>query len=305
MTHRPLIHIGYHKTATTWMQRQLFIPAHGYRKIAGHEEVYTHIIRPHDLRFSPEPMQAVIAKAMSNIADRETPVISSELLCGNPFFGGQGSGVYAERLYRIAPEAKILISIRSQLRVLPSVYMQYISRGGTMTYKQFFQSDIHPGYFGFDPSHFEYDLLVSHYQKLFGAENVHILTQESLRSDMMEAVTRLAEFSDNRIFDGLIEGADKARMASYPEHAAPFLRRVNHVQRSTLNPAPIFRLGENPGGLYRAVGYVLKQRWACSLLNNYRPVSAFVQEYFKGRFSESNARLAKLVPPSLDMSDYT
>lgn len=305
MTHRPLIHIGYHKTATTWMQKQFFVPAHGYRQIAGHKEVFSKIINPHDLRFTPEPMQALIATALGEMPASEIPVISSELLCGNPFFGGRGSGAYAERIHAIAPDARILISIRSQLRVLPSVYMQYISRGGTMAYKRFFQGNIHQGYFGFDANHFEYDLLVAHYQNLFGPENVYILTQESLRSDMIGTITTLANFSGNHTFNGLTDGAEKVRMASYPEHAAPFLRRINHVQRSTLNPAPFLCLGENPGGLYRGFGYILKQPWVSSLMKDYRPISKFVQENFAGRFSDSNARLAKLVPPSLNMADYT
>lgn len=305
MKHRPLIHIGYHKTATTWMQKQLFVPAHGYKKIAGHEEVFSLIIKPHDLRFAPEQMRALIAKETEGIKDAKTPVISSELLCGNPFFGGRESSACAERLRAIAPDAKILITIRSQLRALPSVYMQYISRGGTMTCKQFFHGDRHQGYFGFDPNHFEYDLLVARYQELFGSENVYILTQESLKSDMIGTITKLAKFCGNHSFNGLTEGAEKVRMASYPEHAAPFLRRINHVQKSTLNPAPFLRLGENPGGLYRGVGYILKQPWISAFMKNYRPVSKYVQENFSGRFSESNARLAKLVPASLDMADYS
>ena len=73
------------------MQKQLFVPAHGYKKIAGHEEVFSLIIKPHDLRFAPEQMRALIAKETEGIKDAKTPVISSELLCGNPFFGGRES----------------------------------------------------------------------------------------------------------------------------------------------------------------------------------------------------------------------
>lgn len=88
MPQQLLIHIGYHKTATTWMQRQLFQPVHGYRQICGHQEVFDLIVKPHGLRFDPAPMQALISRGIESLAKGEVPVISSEILSGHPFQGG-------------------------------------------------------------------------------------------------------------------------------------------------------------------------------------------------------------------------
>ena len=299
-----LLHIGYHKTATTWMQQRLFTPEHGYLQIADHADMFRHIVQPHGFRFDPNPLKALLAEHQSAVLTGETPVISSEILSGHPFQGGHESDVYAERLHKIVPQARILISIRSQMRILPSVYMQYLLRGGTMPYKQFFRGTEAIGYFGFTPQHFEYDRLVGHYQQLFGAENVYVLTQESLQADMDAAAAGLAAFAQNRLFSGLQASARNVHAASYPEYASAVLRRINHLQASDLNPAPILRLGQTPKGLYRAAGYLLRRPPFTTLFGAQKPVSKHVRQQFAGYFTASNARLAKITQNALDLSGY-
>ena len=299
-----LLHVGYHKTATSWMQQRLFTPEHGYRQIADHADMFRHIVQPHGFRFDPSALKAVLAERLIGVEQGEVPVISSEILSGHPFHGGHESDVYAERLHKIAPNARILISIRSQMRILPSVYMQYLLRGGTMPYDQFFRGTEAIGYFGFTPQHFEYDRLVACYQRLFGAENVYVLTQESLQSDMDAAAAGLADFAGNCRFYGLKAAARNVYAASYPEYAAAVLRRINHVQVSDLNPAPILRLGQTPKGLYRIAGYLLRRPPFTTLFGAKKPVSDHVQRQFSGSFAASNARLAKITHNALDLTGY-
>ncbi|PIL21171.1 hypothetical protein P775_05680 [Puniceibacterium antarcticum] len=286
------------------MQRLLFTPEHGYRQIAGHGDVFSHIVQPHGLQFDPDGMRALISDRLSTVAESEVPVISSEILSGHPFQGGHESDVYAERLARIAPDARILISIRSQLRILPSVYMQYLLRGGTMPWEQFFEGTDEPGYFGFTPQHFEYDHLVAQYQSLFGAGNVHVLTQERLQKDMDGAARAVADFAGNGGFAALSAASRRVDAASYPEYGAPVLRRINHVQSSTLNPAPLLNLGTTPKGLYKIAGYVLKRPFLAKLLAGRKPVSDHVRRRFAGRFHDSNLRLARLATHPLDLEGY-
>lgn len=302
--HRLLIHVGYHKTATTWMQRQLFVPEHGYAQIAGHEEVFENIVRPHGLSFTPEAMHRHADAALAGLAAGMTPVISSELLVGNHLLGGRESDIYAQRLRQIFGDARIMITIRSQLKILPSVYMQYLSRGGTMPPAQFFSGEADLGYFAFDPGHFEYDRLLRLYRSLFGAENVLVVPQEALQADMDGVAQTIADFSGNARFGGLRDEARKVQSASYPEYAVPFLRRVNHVQRGTLNPAPVVRLGQTPFGLYRSVGYLSRRIPLAGALKSRKPVSDFVRTRFAGYYSASNARLREMLGPAVDLSRY-
>jgi hypothetical protein len=304
MSSTPLLHIGYHKTATTWMQRQLFMPVHGYRQLCGHEEVFRHIVQPHGLCFDPKPMQALIATAREKVAPGEVGVVSSEILSGHPIFGGRESEVYAERLAQIFPEAKILISIRNQMNILPSVYLQYVLRGGTMPADRFFEGTNEIGYFGFSAVHFEYDRLVGHYQNLFGEKNVYILPQEKLRTDLNESMAHLANFSGNNRYAELTENAKNPVGQSYPEYSVPILRRINHVQSSTLNPWPILSLGTTPKGIYKVAGYFMKRPIVSTLMKGRKPISDYVKENFKGYYEESNKRLVDLSAYPLKIFGY-
>lgn len=304
MTAPLLLHIGYHKTATTWMQKHLFMPVHGYRQMATHDEVFKHIVQPHGLRFDPGPFRDLLAQRMETLAPGEVPVISSEILSGHPFQGGHESDVYAQRLHQIAPNARILISIRNQMRIIPSVYGQYLQRGGTLPWEKFFDGTNRPGYFGFTPEHFEYDVLTAHYQSLFGAENVYVLTQESLTKNMQEAATALARFAGASGFDRLADSARRVHAAGYPEYASAALRRANHLQTSTLNPWPIVSLGTTPGGLFRLVGGLSRKPPFTWMFKGKRPVSAHVAQRFRGRYSAHNARLAALCAHPIDLSRY-
>lgn len=297
----PLLHIGYHKTATTWMQRRLFTREHGFEPLLTHKEVFDHVVAPHGLAFDASAPQALLAE---RAPAEGTPVVSSEILSGHPFYGGLGSDVYARRLHQIAPDARILVSIRNQLQLLPSIYMQYLLRGGTQPPDQFFEGTSEPGYFGFSALHFEYDRLVALYQSLFGPENVLVVTQEHLQSDIDGFARKIADFAGNTRFDGLTRDAKSVQSPSYPQYAAPALRRVNHFQKSTLNPAPVVRLGQTPTGLYRVVGSASKRPPVSRLFRRRKPVSDYVRSAFSGRFADSNRRLAALVGDRTDVSAY-
>jgi hypothetical protein len=286
------------------MQQRLFTPDHGYFQLADHAEVFRYIVQPHGLHFDPVPLRDLIAARMTKVPQGGAAIVSSEILSGHPFQGGHESDVYAERIARIAPHARILISIRAQMKILPSVYMQYLLRGGTMSFAQFYEGTDEPGYFGFTLRHFEYDLLVAHYQKLFGADRVHVLTQESIRDDMDAVARTLAEFTGNMRFDTLSDTARIVYAASYPEYATPVLRRINHVQSSTLNPHPIVSFGMTPKGLYRGAGYLLRRPPLASFFKEHRPVSDYVNQNFSGYYKESNIRLARTVAHPIDLKDY-
>lgn len=303
-TPRPLVHIGYHKTATSWLQVRLFVPAHGFWQILDHDEVFDLLVRPHGLRFDPARAGEAIEARLRAVEPGAVPVISSELLSGHPFYGGRESDIYAERLARVLPRARILVTIRNQLQLLPSLYMQYLERGGTLPFARFFDGAETPGFFGFAPEHYEYDLLVARYQALFGSENVFVLPQEALRQDLDAAGACLARFAGAAAYAGLRGAARAPHAPSYPEGAQAVLRRANHVRQSVLNPAPFVSIGGPRLSAYRLVG-ALSRRWPFRARTARRHlVSDYVARRFAGRFAAHNTRLSEIVCHALDLSAY-
>jgi hypothetical protein len=301
---RPLlIHTGYHKTATTWMQQVLFHSKAGYHRLMSHADVFDHITRPVPLAFDPGPVRGLLSERASTAPENAVNVISSELLSGNPFYGGRDSRDFAERLHQIAPQAKILITIREQIAMAASLYMQYLSRGGCLTMEAFFTQRPAPGYFSFDPCHLEFHRLIGYYHTLFGFENVLVLTQESLRHDVRGFSDRISRFcghsteiSDDRLHR-------QAYGVSYPEHAVPMLRRLNHLRAGPVRRDSLINLGQVGESLYRGAGWMARHPAARALFGERRPVTRFLREIYPDRFAESNRMLAALCP-GLDLGGY-
>lgn len=294
-----LLHIGYHKTGTTWFQRSLFTQAHGYGQLMDHDEVFAFIVAPHSLHFDPATVAATLRERLATVPEGCYPVISSEILSGNPFYGGRESEVYAERLARLMPEARILITIREQISAIASTYMQYIRRGGTKRPERFFTERAVAGYAAFDPAHFEYDRLIARYMALFSPDRVLVETNEALARDPSAVAARLADFV------GLPSPAtvDAGRVApSPPEGAVPVLRRLNYLRDGPASTATFANLGEVGALLYRGAAKLYAMRAGRGAAR--RPVRAVAEAQFGGRFAEGNRRLASLTGGVLDLSKY-
>lgn len=299
-----LIHIGYHKTATTWLQRALFVPEFGYRPLMSHNDVFAMITGPHDLQFDPDVARSWIAEKSAGLEEGAVAVISSEIMTGNMFFGGRESKTLAHRLKAIAPDARILITIRAQPRILPSVYMQYLLRGGTLPYKDFFNGKPALGYTPFDPDHFAYHRLHAVYCDLFGAENVLVSTQEALSKDRAEVTRSIADFSDNRLTpEGAAPQVD-AQGISYPEYAVPVLRRISHLQKGPVKTSLELTPNSRPGLIYKWSGSLIRGLPTHNMLKTRKPVTNYVQAQFGTYYNASNRALADQITHPIDLSAY-
>jgi hypothetical protein len=295
-----LLHVGYHKTGTTWLQRVLFTGRFGWAPLMSHEEVFATITRPHALAFDPAPAQALIA---ARAGPGAANVISSEILSGHPFYGARESAEFARRLAAVAPGARILITIREQMRIMTSVYMQYLSRAGTLAPEAFFRDDPVVGFTGFDPVHYEYHRLAGLYQQLFGAASVLVATQEALARDPAGFAARIAAFAGNPVRPAAAELAGGREAVSYPEYAAPLLRRANFLRAGPAG-LPVADLGAAGRGLYRLAGGLARLRPVAALMGGRRPVLAHVQARFAGRFAASNRALAAMLADPPDLAGY-
>jgi hypothetical protein len=299
-----LIHVGYHKTATTWMQRQLFIPALGYHQIMDHEAIAAHFVRPHGFAHDADAAARAVAAALADVPDGLTPVMSSEILCGNPTYGSREAFAVAQRLQAAVPGARILVTIREQVAAIASTYMQYLQRGGELSPPAFFAEAPDVGWPVFNHEHFRYDRFVALYEGLFGAGNVLVCNQELLIKDQLAFARRVAAFAGQT---GPINEAallSERTGVSYPEYGAGLLRLINHVRVGPAGPSAFPDLG--PGGdlLYRAAGKFLRLEPVRKLFGTGKPVTDYVRQRYAGAFVDSNRRLKEMVSPGLPLERY-
>lgn len=183
---RPIVHIGYHKTATTWFQNHVwpnikshdFIPRHTAQKA---------LLAPPGMHFDIDQARMVLETGA-----RQRPVIISEENFSGYIHNGGMHGLIgpetARRIHALLPNAQIVVFIRNQVDIVRASYCQYVSGGGTYSLSRYL--DTHGSARGalnrpykvpaFEWEHFEFDRLIAFYDLLFGPENVHVYPYEEL-----------------------------------------------------------------------------------------------------------------------------
>ncbi|MEM8731291.1 MAG: hypothetical protein AAGF79_15375 [Pseudomonadota bacterium] len=309
---RPLLlHVGYHKTATTWLQNIVFTPQNYFVQMLSHAEVFEQILNPHGLQFDPSVARATFKAHLGTAPEHaEVDVVSLESITGLPFTGGRESDDYARRLKQIflddpdgeaPPRVTVLLTIREQFAIIASVYMQYLMRAGTERPERFLDETPYPGYPTFSAENFCYHRLVGLYQDLFGAENVLVLPQELIAADQPAAVALMADVSGNDRLREALWAPRTERGNSYPQYAAPLLRRANFFRRDAMNPAPVLNLGRAP---FKLVGGLSRRVPLPASLKRSKPLTDLARQTFAGRFANSNRALQAMLAHKVDLSGY-
>lgn len=182
-----IIHIGYHKTGTTFLQRQVF-PALKANLVMAPDVAY--IAKSKD--YNPERFVEIL-KSQYILDKYERTVISQEALSGRAASSADWNEyLIARRLYQTFPNAKFLIVIRNQLEYVLSLYtFRVVKRGlerrNLSTYlEQIFKDSLQ--------ERLQYDKLVKHYIHLFGKENILVLAYEQLNEDHDRFVSEILKF---------------------------------------------------------------------------------------------------------------
>lgn len=295
-----LIHPGFAKTGTTFLQSEIFSNPRLFRQLWDHDDVDRFVIRPHDLDFDPAPARAEIARLRSCQTIAPIDVVSSETLNGNLFFGLRENVGLSHRLKEIFEDAKILITVRRQLPIIKSTYMMYLDMGGTHLPEDFFDPKPHYIHFGFDPRMFEFHKIVELYAQLFGRDNVHVLPQEILEQDGNEFLIGIFRFCgvEAQTLD-MSAGKKPRRGVGARPSAMHLLRFANRLQGGQVNTRelrpPLAFIGSALARLARS--RVWPNRGGAKLDKE-------IRRRFAGAFANSNARLQTFTPYDLRALGY-
>jgi hypothetical protein len=226
-----LVHVGLHKTATTWLQSVYFpSPASGFW-IASTGAALRHPVKEVGHWFVHDESGSLIdddAFSADDIRQRLSslrrpeglmPVVSYERLAGHPLSGGFDRNVIAHRIRQVFPQARILVTIRSQEPLILSNYMQYLRYGGWHTPEMYLRPPRDNRMPSVSLAYWDYFRLLRTYHGIFGPMNVLFLPQELLRVAPGEFIAALARFCGTGVPDRLdtrIEtNARKPAVSSY------------------------------------------------------------------------------------------
>jgi hypothetical protein len=169
-----VIHVGYPKTGTTTLQRHFFPSLPGCVALgplpygSAFRVLATNLEQADDTSFLEATWRAFL---LDSQGAAETLILSREGL-SRP----EQRTRTADRLHRVAPDARIVVCIRNQRSMLRSFYSQYLKDGGTKALPDWMR-DV------FDPEWLHYDLLVAAYQERFGSDRVYVTAYENFARD--------------------------------------------------------------------------------------------------------------------------
>ena len=306
MAIEPLVHVGYHKTASTWLQRRIFSDESlGYLEVRPRTIIDQAFIVCNAFRFDPSDAKAFFAEWEEKAeANDQTLVISHERLSGQPQMGYVDSRPIADRIAATYPSAKVLIVIREQRDMMLSVYKQHVMRFGKNTFDHMWRERTirekrRPG-----PTYdmFEYHLMIGYYQKLFGADRVLVLPFEMLKKDAVAFVGEIQRFAGLEAPAEIPMSKDNVAM---PGAAVKVVRWVNMAMRmvgiGTAFAGPIAdrRSRRIRLGIIRSLGPVLPKSWSKRVEDKWR---ATALDIAAGRFARSNRIVEEIT--GLDLGRY-
>jgi len=301
---RPLLHIGYHKTGTTWLQQCVFTNAEaGFHRVARPEALQSAFVRVSSFGFDPELVRKEFAAGIREAqAQNLVPALSAERLSGSPHAGGYDSKIIADRLAAVFPNSRVMLVIREQTSMLVSLYKQYVKVGGAGSFRQYVT--VPPGdhrvpLFRFD--FLEYHRLIGYYQELFGANNLLVLPYEMLEAEPQAYLERIGDF--------LRVPATKAEFrrmhVSQSSLILSLKRRANrYVVRDALNPTAPFALDGSNKTLIRLCDKADRKLPAALRDGHERRCRRFAEHEIGTRYAESNALTGKLVGIDLRTFGY-
>ncbi len=237
-----IVHIGYHKTGTTYLQRNLFPRLKGiqFYDYDTCRKLLTSIHQSTSLEYEPEHISVKLDKS-------KKALYSLEALTGT-----MGLGTYnleiAHRLKNLG-FAKIIITIRRQDLMLEAIYRQYVQQGGVLKSKAFLKN-----YNFFSWSYLDYYPLVKRYCGLFGQENVLVLAQEELLENSSVTESRIQEFCKAEGYEALENPTNLNRSLS--SLSIGQLRIINHFTFNNYRPSHLLWKGissQNFRQLYQKV----------------------------------------------------
>ncbi|MEM9774671.1 MAG: sulfotransferase domain-containing protein [Chloroflexota bacterium] len=229
-----LLHIGYHKSASTFLQNNFFpqIPVN-FVFFPGAQKQYLHMIQgrtPLEVKDLHNWLGTKVENGEQTL--HTTTVISNEVLSGHPHgYADFSAFEMGNNLKATFPNAKVLIIVRNQLNYLTSLYTFRVAIKGleTRSFDQFLEQEGKKGLF----AHVKYDQLVGFYQKMFGAEKVLVLPMEQLFGHEKNGLSHIFDFIE--LEPQPVDMSVKVNVSTKSRQVLAFWRPVNKLISGFLN----------------------------------------------------------------------
>ena len=283
-----IFHIGFHKTGTTWFQKEF------YPKVSNFHFIDRKTLQNEFFKGGDEKRDI-----------NQNLLFCDEEMSGNIHTGGNGGilGIsVADIISEKYPNPKVIIFIRNQVSMIASSYLQYVKKGGNYSLKRYLYHDDFPDshrapLFSFE--HFNYLKLIDYYKKKVGKENVFVYPYEYFKNDQHKF---LRDYSEQHGFDLNIDSLNLEKKNPSYRIGNLYISRIlnTFTRKDVLYKYYIF----NITGLYDVVNFLLSK---FSIGPKVKPKSLFDSKLMSKiilRYQESNSILSKEYNLDLKKYDY-
>lgn len=295
---RPVVHIGLHKTGSTWLQRHVFSRMDlGFAVIPCNRKVVHDLALSDPFRYQQSATAQLLDLQVVSTARRGLrPVLTHERLSGAVESGHADAQLIADRIIALDPAA-VIVGVREQRRLAASAYGQYIRDGGVMTLRQFLTTPRR----GVGLAHLfnwrslEFDVLIKYYIDRLGPERVTVVPLEMLAEGEARVLRSLAQWSSSPGLRSDPPTPARSENVALTNAQLALERLGNRLVRSSLNPAgrldgrvfgPVLdravRMAAPPASAMRRSGRSTAQ------------IEELLPDAQRLRFAESNRRLRAL-----------
>lgn len=211
-----IIHIGFPKTGTTWMQENLYPLISNY------------YFDKHDFKkMFLYGTKETILDYKNKISKIKNLIISAETLSTNKNSNFINWQEKANKLHETFDSPKIIIFIRNQLDVIPALYSDHIKNGGTLSFNDFIkQSESRLMLWN-------YYNQIKYYINLFSKKNVFVFMFEDFKKNPNLFITNFCKLFDFKIDIGNLNF--KSQNKSYNKIILKLSRKTNHIFKSPNN----------------------------------------------------------------------
>jgi hypothetical protein len=306
----PIVHVGFHKTATSWFQTAV------YPRTTTHRLVDRDLVRSIFVNSDAFHFDSGDARLRLELdGDPRPPLICEEELSGVLHIGAASSYIAKEvaaRVHATMPDAEIVIFVREQADAAASWYLQYVKEGGTASARRYLFPDeyLYPGRLmlfkmaRFDFAQLDYSGLIEAYDRLFGRERVHVYAYEDLKTDSAELLERMQQ--ELRFSVANADLCSDRVNAAYRRGVLPIARVMNHFTgRQVANKRTLLHLPF----WFRARWFMLERLNSLPVFGG-RPnpaalLNARERAWIADRFAAPNAWLASRMSRDLASVGYS
>jgi len=230
-----IFHIGFHKTGTTWLQRNVFS---NLNLVVNSEKPWDDAFLRYLILSDEASFEVTACKQLlkDRLKESSVNIVSAERLTGHPYSGHIDRYRIMNRIKLCFPEAQVICGVRKPASIIESIYKQMVKEGYPGKIESLFY-DQWKG-FSFDLNAYDYLKFYNYSLNLFGKENIFFFAYERFKLDNESLLLNLSQFLETDLLKSSNKSMgveNKAFKNSYYR-----VRRIlNYFTFGELNKTPI------------------------------------------------------------------